>query len=145
MLYGYRKEKRTVVTASHGNTQILIDWANALPETNELYASKRETEFSDAFELEFKRLRHDVFIFEHTDDGQQDDFINKHGITILNPQNAWDRHDTMVEFDVPDFYDVSETRTLEEIEGLTENDPWDRRTPEQIEADKKMKELIDEM
>lgn len=145
LLYGYRKDSVTVVTASHGNTQILVNWANALPTSDVTFVSRRETEFSDAFEPEFKRLRHEVFIFDHTNTQQQDEFISKHGITILNPQTAWDRHDTMVEFDVPDFYDVAETRTLEEIEGLTENDPWDRRTPEQIEQDNKMKEMIDAM
>jgi hypothetical protein len=145
MLYGYRKEKVTVVTASHGNTQILVDWAKALPEADSTFLSKRETEFSDAFEVEFKRLRHDVFIFEHADADQQEKFINEKGITVLNPQTAWDRHDTMVEFDVPDFYDVSETRTLEQIEGLTENDPWDRRTDEQKAEDQKMKDMIEEM
>jgi hypothetical protein len=147
MLYGFRKDGlETVVTASHGNTPILYKWYEDLAKDDDTFIGRRQTEFMDKFTHEFGRVREDVFVFSHKDTAQQEAFITKYQITILNPQNAWDRHDDMVDFDAPDYYDVSETRTIEELEGLTEgNDRWDRRTDEQKEADKKMKEMIEQL
>jgi hypothetical protein len=147
MLYGYLSgSDMTVVTASHGNTPLLIKWYEGLAADDDTFIDRRETEFMDKFTAEFERVRHDIYVFTHKDVAQRDAFIAKHGITILLPQAAWDRHDAMVDFDAPDYYDVSETRTIEELENLTEgNDRWDRRTDEQKEADKKMKDMIDQL
>lgn len=145
MLFGYRKDGETVITAKHGTSTMYQEWRTALPESDETYVSVRETEFMDKFGDEFGRMRHDVYIFSHKDTKQQDAFIEKHQVTINPPVTAWDRHDTMVDFDAPDYYDVTETRTIEELTGLDTDDRWDRRTDEQKEADQKMKEMIDEL
>jgi hypothetical protein len=147
MLYGYRKDDvTTVVTAIERNNYAPYEaWFRGLQDDTDLVINVHETNFMDHFDEEFQRAQAPVFIISHPNAAGAEAFIAKHDILIVKKQAAWDRHVDMVQWDVPSYYDISETRTIEELEGLTENDPYDHRTDDQKEKDAAFRAKIEDL
>jgi hypothetical protein len=147
MLYGYRKDKlTTVVTAVANNNYAAYEaWFRSLQDDTDLVVNVYETNFMDHFSEEYSRAQSPVFVISHPSDEGAQKFIEKHEITLLKTQMAWDRHDDMVKFDAPDYYDISETRTIEELEGLDQNDPYDRRTDDEKAEDAAYRAKVEEL
>jgi hypothetical protein len=146
MLYGYRKDKTTLVVnaIASSNVEKFEEWF-ATVESNELVADVRQTSFMDHFAEEFSRCLSGVYIFEFANEENLEAFVIQQEITILKKEMSFDRHADMVHYDAPDFYDVSETRTIEEIEGLDQHDPYDRRTDEEKVEDAAHRAKIEEL
>jgi hypothetical protein len=147
MLYGIRKDDVTtmVVGIANNNYAALEQWYRHLQDDTDLVINVYETNFMDHFSDEFARAQQPVFIISHPSVAGAEAFIAKHEITILQPNAAWDRHVDTVQWDVPSFYDVSETRTIEELEGLDQNDPWDKRSDDEKAQDAEFRAKIDEL
>jgi hypothetical protein len=146
MLYGYRKDKTTLVVTAIANNNVATyeEWFTTV-EGDELVADVRQTSFMDHFSDEFARCQTGVYIFEFANEENLDAFAAKHDITILKKEMSLDRHADMVNYDAPDFYDVSETRTIEEIEGLDQHDPYDRRTDDEKAEDSAYRAKVEEL
>jgi len=98
----------------------------------------------------FKGFKHSVLAVYHTDEDQRDAFWAEWLLQEVQSQPARDRHLDMLhnkkeEIRLSNETEEDRTKTLEERLGLDQNDPWDRRTEEEVEADKKMKEQMKEM
>jgi len=98
----------------------------------------------------FKGFKHSVLAIYHSDEAQRDAFWAEWLLEEVQSQPARDRHLDMLHAKKEEIRQSSETeedrtKTLEERLGLDKNDPWDRRTEEEVEADKKMKEQMKEM
>ena len=72
-------------------------------------------------------------------------FLAEFNIVILKRNAAVKKQIDMLDALVEDPYspDATDTRTIEEIYGLAENDPYDKRTEEEIESDEAKKKLWD--
>lgn len=144
MLYGYHKEPNITVVTAALNRAEFDAWYGACD--NEFVSDRYETNsFEHLTNDELTPFKSTVFIFEHATPEDRQKFAEKHGLLIGTYARAVDRCTDMVLYDAPDHYDVNETRTIEELNGLDKEDRWDRRSDEEKEADKKMKEMIDEM
>lgn len=98
----------------------------------------------------FKGFKHSVLAIYHTDEDQRNAFWVEWNLVEVQTQPARDRHLDMLHNKKEEIRQASETeedrtKTLEERLGLDQHDPWDRRTEEEVEADKKMKEQMKEM
>lgn len=146
MLYGYRKDKTTLVVTAIANNNVAKyeEWF-ATVESNELVSDVRQTSFMDHFSDEFGRCQTGVYIFEFADEAKLTEFAEQQEVTILKKEMSFDRHADMVNFDAPDYYDISETRTIEELEGLDQNDPYDRRTDEEKAEDAAHRAKVEEL
>lgn len=115
---------------------------------NETYASS----FLDAMRNEaFKGYKHSVLAIYHDDDAQLDAFWTEWEVLQeVKTMVGRDRQADMLRAAKESQRLATETeedrsKTIEERFGLDQADPWDRRTEEEVEADKKMKEKMKEM
>jgi hypothetical protein len=112
------------------------------------------------FRPELKGYKRPVILVYHVDAAERDEFIDKWHIVVVKPVNARDRQMDMVwkdeqakqaaAWDQEVAQAQAEGRevtgaTLEEIHGLTENDPWDKRSPEMKEQDKALRDQMKDM
>lgn len=144
MLYGYKRPGNiTVVTAATLKSE-LNDFFERAAQRPELYVNMVEPDFvTQLTDPELKDLKHEIRIFDHTDEAQQEQFIDAFDITVGPFQAVMGMHNDMIKRDEPDPFDVNDTRTIEEIHGLQgENDVWDTRTDEQKAEDEQIKEAI---
>lgn len=72
-------------------------------------------------------------------------FYAEFGVTVLKRNAAIKKQVDMLDALVEDPYspEAKDTRTIEEIHGLVDNDPFDKRTDEEMEADEEKKKLWD--
>ena len=72
-------------------------------------------------------------------------FFTEFGITVLKRNAALKKQVDMLDALVEDPYspEAKDTRTIEEIHGLVDHDPFDQRTAEEMEADEEKKKLWD--
>lgn len=144
MLYGYFREPgpTTVVTAAIFKS-VLADFLKRASERPDLYVSMEEPDFMTIMtDEEFQKFKSEVTVFQHASVEQQQEFVDYFNLLICPFHTAVHRQKEMLEADEPDPYDASDERTLEEIYGLTEHDPFDQRTDEQKEQDAAFKEAI---
>lgn len=114
---------------------------------NEIYTST----FLDHMTRDaFKGYKHAVYAFYHDDEAQRDAFIAEHSIEVIQSNPARDRHLDMlhkkkVEVEEATMTEEQKNLTIEEMHGLDKFDPWDRRSDEEKEADRQMKEEMKKM
>jgi len=144
MLYGYSREPgHTTVIAAAIFKSVLADFLERASKRTDLYVSMEEPDFMTSMtDDQFKMFKDGVTVFEHESAEQQQAFVDEFGILMCSVARSIDHHNAMLVAEEPDPYDVSDTRTLEEIHGLAENDPWDVRTDEQKQEDAAFKEAI---
>ena len=72
-------------------------------------------------------------------------FYAEFGVAVLKRNAAIKKQVDMMDALIEDPYspDAKDTRTIEEIHGLVDNDPFDHRTAEEMEADEEKKKLWD--
>ncbi len=163
MLYGYREsvDNRIATIVAAADTMSEYDeWVGSLMAKLpfeyfvELAASKL---IDHLFRNELKGYKRPVLIVYHDDDARRDLFIQTWNIAIVKGQVARDRQKDMVwlkEQEDKATREMAEDadakgegreitgRTLEEIHNLVGNDPWDRRTPEQIAHDAEIRKQM---
>lgn len=114
---------------------------------DEIYTSN----FLDAMRNDnFKGYKHPVLAVYHTTEEQRDAFWAEWSIEEVKSMAGRDRHADMLHAKKEQIRTETETpeqkaMTIEERHGLDKEDPWDRRSEEEVEADKKMKEQMKEM
>lgn len=156
MLYGYKEmldnRVATLVVAAD-NVEEYTAWLDAVKgqeegrNWEETYASN----FLDAMRSDtFKGYKHSVLAAYHTDEEQREAFWAEWSVVEVKSAVGRDRHLDMLHAKKVEERQATETeedklKTIEERLGLDANDPWDRRTEEEKEADKKMKEQMKEM
>lgn len=103
----------------------------------------QDTDFSRfLMETELASFKFEPTILEFPDVESLNGFVAENSIETTNFSNAHGRQRRMLELE--DFNADTGGRTLAEIHGLVDNDPWDRRTDEEkAEAEKKKKEMSD--
>lgn len=91
-------------------------------------------------EADLSNFKVEPTILEFPDTDAMKAFVEEHEIELTNFPNAHGRQRRMLELE--DFNADTGGRTLAEIHGLVENDPWDRRTPEEkAEAEERKKKM----
>ena len=145
MLFGYNTQPRTtVVTAGHTLEEYQA-WFASLNHEGALYTSARETEmFEHLMNDEWTDLKTTVYVFEFDHDYKQAEFARVHDIVIMPRMNAIDRNSDMDYLSKGDTF-LDDKRTIAEIHGLEDNDPWDNRTDEEKAADKIMSDRMKEL
>lgn len=145
MLYAFQPDNKTTVVAAHNYQSDLTKWFETLK--GEHYTDARETDFMERLsDPVYSRFGGPVYVFEHMDEAQQKLFEAAHNLLVGSIARAVDRNRDMVNRGLPDPYDPEDTRTIAEIEGLTEeNDKWDERTEEEKAQDAEMKKMMDEL
>jgi len=113
----------------------------------ELYSSNFLDHMQNAF---YKGYKHSVLAVYHTDEAQRDAFWAEWSLQERQSQPLRDKHLDMLHEKEQETKAATETeedrnKTIEERFGLDKEDPWDRRTEEEVENDKKMKEKMKEM
>lgn len=117
------------------------------PNWEELYASSFMDHMQNPF---YKGFKHSVLAVYHTGEDQRDAFWAEWSLQERQSNTLRDRHLDMLHAKKEEVRLATETeeernRTIEERFGLDKHDPWDRRTEEEVEADKKIKEQMKEM
>jgi hypothetical protein len=132
MLYGYTKDDNVlVVTAIDRNTKEIFDLWYEENKTDPRIVDERRTNVMDKWDDEFARMRHHVIIFDFENIDSLKAFALEKDIVLLGNNQAYDFHQDMVEYELPTFLEAYGDQTIAEIHGLTEVDPWDRRTDEE--------------
>ena len=130
---------------------------------NEVYTSKALQHMVEDLYRGFKKPIH---VFYHNDEAQRNAFVDEWKINVLeNGIQSRDKQADMVfaekyraENEAKHARDAAEAaaeaagteytgereKTLAEMHGLEENDPWDRRTEEEIEYDREMKKMMND-
>jgi hypothetical protein len=151
MLYGIKD----------GTTTTIIAAADSVAELEAFFAAARDanTNYEDLIQPgliewmsddRYSRYKKPPYVAEHSSSEQRELFIAEYNITILKPNALVSKHTAMLETLKVDPYaaDYNDERTLEEILGIKDEDPWDTRTEEEKAADlerqQKYKELADE-
>lgn len=114
---------------------------------NELYASNFMDHMQNAF---YKGFKHSVLAVYHDDEAQRDAFWTEWSLEERQSNTLRDRHLDMLHAKREQIREETETpeqkaMTIEERHGLDKNDPWDRRTEEEVEADNKQKQAMKDM
>ena len=158
MIYGYKEMldgNRVATLAVAADTVVeftsFVDAIKGQEEGrnwNETYAST----FLDAMRSDaFKGYKHSVLAVYHDDEAQRDAFWAEWPM-LQEVQTAHGRdrqadmlHDAKVEHQKATETEEDRSRTIEERTGLDKNDPWDRRSEEEVAADEEMKKKMKEM
>jgi len=117
------------------------------PNWNELYASN----FMDHMQRPlYKGFKHSVLAVYHNDEAQRDAFWTEWSLEERHTATIRDQHLDMLHQKMVEIKEATETpeqkaMTIEERTGLDKDDPFDRRTEAEVEADNKMKEQMKEM
>lgn len=145
MLFGYHTNPRTtVVTAAH-TLQEFQDWYASLVTEEALFTSAHETNmFEHLTNDEWSDLKTSVYVFTFDHDYNQAEFARIHDIVVLPRFNAVDRNADM-EYVSREFNAANDTRTIAEIHGLGDDDPYDKRSEEEKAADKIVSERMKEL
>lgn len=143
MLYGYNiNPKTTVVVSAHTEAE-LKQWYDTLMQSPAvpLYTEQREIGPIDFLMGEsYDGLTTEVYEFKFEHDHNQAEFARLNDIHILPRNNAVDRHQDM-NYRSHDNYDT-DTRTIGEVTGTNENDPWDTTSDEDKEKAKALREMM---
>ena len=130
---------------------------------NEVYTSKA---LQHMMEDLYKGFRKPIHVFYHDDEAQRDAFVAEWAIDVL--ENSVQSRDKQADMLFEDKYrrenaekqanNAAEAaaeaagteytgpreKTLSEMHGLEESDPWDRRTEEELEYDREMKKMMND-
>lgn len=137
-----------------GNDKLIVTAASSLAEYDEFYAravAERQDYVSESqpdimtmlTEPSFQRLKKPPYVFEHLSPTQRDAFAQRYNINVLGPNACIDKANDMIEYALGDAESArgeADTRTIAEVLGIKDNDPWDKRTEEQKEKEKKAQE-----
>ncbi len=86
---------------------------------------------------EFSLYGMECFIAKHASDEEKERFATTFGVTILPRVRALAMHTAMIDGSTTDD-EPSNDKTIGELLGIAEHDPWDQRTDEQRESDAKL-------
>lgn len=138
MLYARQDDTTLIVSAADTfeafeafSSRTLIDGQGTQPDAIEMMMDDR-----------FSGFRFPPLLIEFASPEDLSSFATQNGITLVKPNRLRYLHDAMVDAVAPDPL-TSDTRTIAEIYGIDEVDPWDERTDEEIERDKKVQEAIE--
>ena len=149
MLYGYTKNGTTVVTAAETVMELEGWYQRILEKTPNNVTEHRATGFMDHLsDPDFLGYRHPAYIFEHDSADQQDDFITQNSIKIFPPMRARDfMLDMVAKVDdkLQSDYHKRDNRTIGEVTGLDEHDPFDKRSEAERETAKLNEKRTDEL
>jgi len=157
MIYGYKEmlDGRPATLVVAGDTvEEFVAFIEAIPgqEENRNWEETYASTFLDAMRGDtFKGYKHSVLAVYHTDEEQRDAFWAEWPmLTEVKTAQGRDRqadmlHDAKEAQRKATETDEDRSRTIEERFGLDKDDPWDRRTEEEIAADEEMKKKIKEM
>lgn len=155
-LYGYKEtlDNRiaTLVVAADSVNEY-TEWTQTVTgQTEEKNWEETYTSnFLDALRSDtFKGYKHPVLAVYHTSEEQRDAFWTEWPIIEVQSLVGRDRHLDMLHAKREEIREATETeedknKTIEERLGLDVHDPWDRRTEEEVKADKEMKEKMKEL
>ena len=132
-------EKRELVICAAGSVREHKEFLRQIENNNpELI---QDTDFSRfLIDPDLATFKVEPTILEFPDEDTLKGFVDENSIETTNFANAHGRQRRMLELE--DFNADTGGRTLAEIHGLVDNDPWDRRTDEEkAEAEKKKKEM----
>ena len=149
MLYGFRDGSTVYVTAGDNQSQYdifvqgigTLEFNGEVPNVFELMTNPLTSGMDEAFRIEFETEEAAI------------EAASKCGIELETAVRAREKRIKMqiLAEEEAERSDKEENgqatvdhRTIEEIYGLDKNDPWDKRTPEQIEQMEKMKEKMKE-
>lgn len=116
------------------------------PEGDRLYNEIYTSSVLDALTRDqFKGFKHHVYAFFHDTEEQREEFVAQQKIVEQKTHPARDRQADMLHKHKEKVREETETdedrnRTIEERLGLDKNDPWDRRSEEEREQDRQLKE-----
>lgn len=153
-IYGLKEyldnQVATIVVAAD-TVQEFNDWftqiQNQEPDDRHFVEIYTNTMLDALTRPEFKGFKHHVYAFFHENEEARDKFVEQQGILLQQSMPARDRQADMLHRHKEDVREQTETeedrnKTIEEKYGLDQNDPWDRRSEEEREGDKKMKEEL---
>ena len=155
-LYGYKEvldnRAATLVVAADSVIEY-TEWTQAVTGQleNRNWEETYTSTFLDALRNEaFKGYKHPVLAVYHSSEEQRDAFWREWPIVEVKSMVGRDRHLDMLHAQKEEIREATETeeekaRTIEERFGLDKHDPWDRRSEEEVEADRKMKEKMKEL
>jgi len=97
-------------------------------------------------EDKYEGFKRSPLIVTHKDEESSDLFNDRYGIICIKRNALLQKHENMLDAAISesDTEDGAAALTIEEMYGLTEDDPWDQRSAEEIEQDEQMKKLYDE-
>ena len=169
MLYGYKEmlDDRVASIVPAADSTVEYDaWVDGMkgmnagdPSTpfNEIYASEL---LDHMMRDEYKGYKRPVLAVYHDDEAQRDAFFEHFGIKEVQSMAGRDRQADMIHNEDVEAERASKERqkklaeamgedyrelTIAELAGVAENDPWDKRTDAQKNADANMKQQMDEL
>lgn len=143
-IYGYAEgDDILVVTAATSLAEYDDFYARAAADRSD-YASESQPDIMGMLlDPTFSRMKKPPYVFTHLSPLQRDEFVGKYNITLLGPNAAIDHANDMIDRALRQQESAlgqRDTRTIGEALGLTENDPWDKRSEEQKEKEKAAQE-----
>jgi hypothetical protein len=117
-------------------TSAVLSQAGGQRNWEETYASSLLDHMQNA---SYRGFKHSVLAVYHVDEAQREDFWKEWGVQEVASEPLRDRHLDMLHAKNQQIQqqDPEESElTIEQRTGLDKNDPWDRRSEEQKEADK---------
>lgn len=145
MIYGYIKDSTVIVVGAADNLAEYQDFYKLIiHEENPTFVCS-QPEFDDLL-MNYKGFREPPYVFDFKTNDAAMAFAESHQITLGPPHYIADKQREMVK---PKGYGgdndyFADKRTLGEMYGLNEYDPWDTRTEEEKTQDEKHKKVADE-
>jgi hypothetical protein len=133
-----------------GVTGLMVAAADSMAEFEEFapspeaYLELVEPDFTEILtDPRFNRFKKFPYLYAFTDALSRDAFVATFGIRIETHQRLVDLNEAMLVAS-QQWINDDDSRTLAEIHGLDQHDPWDERTEAQKERDAATKSLIEE-
>lgn len=144
MIYAFTRNNETFLVALANGTH--KEFMNVMKDIVDVTSELSEVDIIEQMmDDELAKFSRTIFALAAKDEQTLQDFNSTHGVILLHPARALDKHNDMIRAEEPDPYDVNDKRTVAELTGTDDHDPWDKRSEEEIEEDKKMKEIIEQM
>jgi hypothetical protein len=160
MLYAYKAyldNKIATVVTSGDTIEEYENWLKdiSIRDTNLLWENIHISGFFEMLSRTnpFYGFKRPVYAFYHSDETQQNQFISEEKLLASHESYGRDRHHEMINNkkielgeDTGLFSTSNQNKTIAEISDLVDGeDPYDNRSEEEIEKDKKLKEKLDQL
>ena len=153
MIFGMQSDKTTlIVAAADSVVELEAFYAKILlsQDRNEprLYSSEFQPSPNDMLlDDRFWSFKKPPYVFEFDGEETLKGFVEAYNVSVRSRAEVVDRHKKMLEVNEIDPYlsPNADTRTIEEILGIEENDPWDTRSEEQKQQDEENRKKAEEM
>jgi uncharacterized lipoprotein YmbA len=146
MLFGSRNKKTTYVNAASTTEELKVFGEYIKNINSPLFTEVHTPDFIELMQDEDLQGFSIAYVFNHASEDDAEKFCEAFNVNVVHKKDLKDLHDEMLtanSVEIDPYGPDADQRKIGDIYDIAEEDPWDKRTPEQIQADEEERLLME--